>query len=134
MGTTTSYDYGDEYAILPPIDQTLYPINTLQLTMDVRKGSASYTDFTLIVGVMSNPSDANTFVPVDTIVRTEATYDEYTVFFSNYTGTGNFIALCAPKNTQNNVAYNTGYVDNIVVDVIPSCPTLHPSILPLVPK
>jgi hypothetical protein len=122
VGTTTSYDYGDEYAILPPIDQTLYPINTLQLTMDVRKGSASYTDFTLIVGVMSNPSDANTFVPVDTIVRTEATYDEYTVFFSNYTGTGNFIALCAPKNTQNNVAYNTGYVDNIVVDVIPSCP------------
>jgi len=122
VGTTTSYDYGDEYAILPPIDQTLYPINTLQLTMDVRKGSTSYTDFTLIVGVMSNPSDANTFVPVDTIVRPDATYDEYTVYFSNYTGTGNFIALCAPKNTQNNVAYNTGYVDNIVVDVIPSCP------------
>ena len=121
-GTTTSYAYGDEYAILPPIDAMMYPINTLQLTMDVRKGSTSYTDFTLIVGVMSNPSDANTFVPVDTIVRPDATYDEYTVYFSNYTGTGNFIALCAPKNTQNNVAYNTGYVDNIYLEEIPSCP------------
>ena len=122
VGTTSSYDYGDEYAILPPIDESIYPINTLQLTMDVRKGSTSYTDFTLIVGVMSNPSDASTFVPVDTIAHNQTTYGEYTVYFNNYIGTGNYIALCAPKHTPSNVSYNTGYVDNLVLEVISSCP------------
>lgn len=121
-GTTSSYAYDDEYAVLPSIDATLYPINTLQITMDIRKNSTSYADFTLIVGVMSNPTDANTFVPVDTIVQSSDTYNEYTVFFSNYTGTGNFIALRAPRFTPTNVSYNTGYVDNIVVDLMPSCP------------
>ena len=121
-GTTTSYAYGDEYAILPGIDATLYPINTLQLTMNVRKNSTSYADFTLIVGVMSNPTDVNTFVPVDTIVQPLTTYEEYTVYFANYTGTGNFIALLSPRHTPTNVTYNTGYVDDIVVDFMPSCP------------
>lgn len=121
-GTTTSYAYGDEYAILPPIDLMMYPINTLQLTMDVRKNSTSYSDFTLIVGVMSNPSDPNTFVPVDTIVQSQTTYDNYTVYFANYTGTGNFIAILAPRYTPSNVSYNTGYVDNVVVEEMPSCP------------
>lgn len=122
IGTTTSYAYGDEYAILPPIDAMMYPINTLQLTMDVRKNSTSYSDFTLIVGVMSNPSDPNTFVPVDTIVQSQTTYENYTVYFANYTGTGNFIAILAPRYTPSNVSYNTGYVDNVVVEEMPSCP------------
>ena len=116
-GTT---DYGDQYAILPAIDVNTYPISGLQLTMDVRKNSTSYNEFTLIVGVMDNPADRNSFVPVDTIVETGTTYVERIVYFNNYTGTGTYIALMAPRQTSS--SYNTGYVDNITVDVIPTCP------------
>ena len=116
---TGSTDYGDQYAILPPIDVNTLPLSGLQLTMDVRKNSTSYASFTLIVGVMGNPAVASSFVPVDTIVETGTNYEGYTVDFSNYTGTGNYIALLAPKQTS--VTYNTGYVDNIRVEAIPSC-------------
>ena len=118
-GTT---DYGDQYAILPPIDVNLYPLNTLQMTMDVRKNSTSYANFTLIVGVMTDPNNVSTFVPLETIVETETNYSTYTVYFGNYTGTGKYIAMYAPRIGQNGITYNTGYVDNIVVDLIPACP------------
>ena len=120
--TGTSTDYGNQFAILPPIDVALNPINTLQMTLAVRKLSTSYANFTLIVGVMTDPTNVNTFVPVDTIVQTETSYDNYTVYFANYTGTGKYIALLAPRNGMNNITYNQGYVDNIVVEPIPACP------------
>ena len=114
---STAGTYDDQFAILPMFDPTLYPINTLQLTFDARVYS-TYT-LTLVVGVMSNPTDKSTFEAIDTIVTTSATYASYEIPFSQYTGTGSFIALMAPQPTS---SYNSGYVDNIVVDLIPSCP------------
>ena len=118
--TSTSSDYGDQYAILPPVDETTNPINTLQLSFKARKYSSSYAVFTLIVGVMSNAENAATFVPVDTVEISDLTYDDYTVYFSNYTGLGNRIALMAPKQTS--VTYNSGYVDTIRLETISGCP------------
>ena len=121
-GTTTTYDYGNQYAVLPPIDVNLNPINTLQMTMDVRKYSTSYANVTLIVGVMTDPATASTFVPVDTIVHTETSYSNYTVYFGNYAGSGKYITIMAPHVGMNGITYNTGHVDNIVVDLAPVCP------------
>ncbi|MBR4786535.1 MAG: fibronectin type III domain-containing protein [Bacteroidales bacterium] len=114
---TTSPAYDDQVLILPPIDATLYPMNTLMLSMDVKAISTSY-NFQLVVGVMSNPADMNTFVPVQTIQTASTTYANYIIPFGQYTGTGNFIAIKAPKPTSN---YNQGYIDNIVVDEMPDC-------------
>ena len=119
---TGTSDYGNQYAVLPPIDVNYNPINSLQMTLDVRKYSTSYSNFTLIVGVMSDPSSVSTFVPIDTIVQTETTYHTYTVYFNNYTGTGKNIAIYAPTHGMNGISYNSGYVDNIVVEPIPACP------------
>ena len=115
---TTSGTYDDQIAILPEIDVNTNPINTLQISFDARDNTTSYP-FNLIVGVMSNPADKTTFVPVDTIITSSTTYANYIVPFDNYTGTGNYIALMAKKPSSN---YNYGYVDNIVVELIPSCP------------
>jgi hypothetical protein len=114
----TSGTYDDQIAILPAFDPTLYPVNTLQLNFDARALSTSYT-FELVVGVMSNPSDKNSFVPVDTLHLTSTSYQTFEVPMSQYTGNGLYIALMA---TQPQTGYNYGYVDNIVVDLIPSCP------------
>jgi hypothetical protein len=113
----TSGTYDDQMAILPAIDVTTYPMNTLQLTLDVRANSTSYP-FVLIVGVLTNPSDATTFVPVDTITTQVTTYANYEIPFANYTGTGSFIGIVAKQPTS---GYNYGYVDNIMVDVAPNC-------------
>ncbi|MCQ2291631.1 MAG: fibronectin type III domain-containing protein [Bacteroidales bacterium] len=118
-GTTTTYDYGNQYGILPAIDVNANPMNTLTVSFDARKNSTSYPIFTLIVGVMSDATAASSFVPVDTIEIDATTYATYEVNFTNYTGTGNRIAFMAPWNTSS--SYNTGYVDNIVVDLTPSC-------------
>ena len=113
----TAGTYSDQYAILPLFDPTLYPVNTLQISFDARVYSTYI--LTLEVGVMSNPMDESTFVPIDTIVTTSATYANYEIPFSQYTGEGGYIALKAPQPTS---SYNAGYVDNIVVDLIPNCP------------
>ena len=113
----TEGTYDDQYAILPMIDPTLYPINTLQLSFDARVYSTYM--LTLIVGVMSNPMDETTFEPIDTIVTTSTTYANYEIPFSQYTGSGSYIALKAPRPAS---SYNAGYVDNIVIDLIPNCP------------
>jgi len=117
---TTAGTYDDQIAILPAFDPTLYPINTLQLSFDARN-NGSYT-FKLVVGIMSNPADKTTFEPIDTIITTSNAYATYEFPFSQYTGTGNYIAIMAPQPTS---SYNSGYVDNIVVDYIPTCPRPH---------
>jgi len=116
--TYTSTAYDDQIAVLPQIDATSYPVNTLQISMDVRDYSTSYP-FKLVVGVMTDPTNKTTFTPVDTITTAVTSYANFIVTFDNYNGTGEYIALMAPKPTAN---YNYGQVDNVVLEVIPTCP------------
>ena len=113
-----SNNFDNQMAILPQIDPTLYPVNNLQLSFDA-KSHNSYK-FTVVVGVIANPSDKTTFVPIDTIMTTSDTYTNYKFPFSQYTGPEGFIAVMAPRPTSNS-SYNAGYIDNIVVDVW-TCP------------
>jgi hypothetical protein len=114
--TWTSTAYDDQVVVLPEIDPSLYPANTLQVTFDARNNS-SYT-FKVLVGVMTNPTDKTTFVAVDSIVTTSNAYQTYDIPLSQYTGTGGYIALMAPKPAS---SYNAGYIDNLLVDFIPTC-------------
>ena len=123
--TYTSSSYSDQYAILPPIDANTYPINTLQLTFDARRYSTSYP-FCLVVGAM-NGTDLSTFQPIDTVTLSSGgtDYDTQILFFSNYSGTGDRIALMAPMDIASYVPgayYNQGHIDNVVISVAPSCP------------
>ena len=114
---TTSGTYSDQIAILPQIDVSTLPINTLQLSFDARQNSTSYT-FNLVVGVMSDPTNATTFVPVQTIAVTSTTYNNFMVPLTQYTGTGSYIAIKAPQPTS---GYNYGYVDNVILELAPLC-------------
>ncbi|MCQ2276827.1 MAG: fibronectin type III domain-containing protein [Bacteroidales bacterium] len=116
--TNTTNGYDDQIAVLPQISSALFPTNTLQMTLQARRISSLEEAF-LIVGVMTNPADRNSFVPVDTIEPYESLYKEFTVYFNNYSGSAGFIALMAPKLST---GYNQIYVDDIVVEQIPSCP------------
>ena len=115
--TYNSTSYADQYATLPEIDTTVIPMNTLQLAFAARSSSASYT-FNVQVGVMSDPSDASTFQLVELVAVSGTSYTNHEVYFNNFNGNGNYLALKAAISTS---GYNYGFIDDIVLDVIPSC-------------
>ena len=110
-GTSGTYNI----AITPLFDASI-AINTLQATFMYRANSA--TD-KLIVGVMSDPTNASTFVPVDTVIPTSTatSWVEKEVLFANYQGTGQYIAFKNAYTTT--TAY--AYIDNLVIDLAPGC-------------
>ncbi len=115
--STTSYQ--DQYAILPATDAN---VNELMVNFDMRAYSTSSSTYRseLTVGVMTDPTDASTFTPIQTVTTTNTSYNNYTIYLSNYTGNGSYIALKATKPSAA-PAYNVFYVDNLSVDYTPSC-------------
>lgn len=116
-GSTSSTYANNQYAVLPAIDINTHPINTLQLTFYARRSSTTTYLSELIVGIMSNPTDTSTFVPVDTIVPTSSTHEQYLVNFSTYQGSGDHIALKVKKMTASNYVY----LDDIAIEEIQTC-------------
>ncbi len=109
----TDYDPQDQYAILPEIED----VNTLRLKLSARKNSASY-NATFYVGVMTDPKDASTFVGIDTMAPATTAYEPFIIPFDSYTGAGKYIAIKFPAATS---SYSGVYIDDIVVEEIPSC-------------
>ena len=111
-GTSGTYSM----AITPEFDASI-PINTLQASFMYR---ASNSSDKLIVGVISDPNNASTFVPVDTVYpdATAANWVEKIVFFNQYTDDGQYIAFKNAYTTTSAYAY----IDNLVIELIPSCP------------
>ncbi|MCR4964287.1 MAG: fibronectin type III domain-containing protein, partial [Bacteroidales bacterium] len=114
--TYSSSTYGDQYAILPEIDTTILPLNTVRLSFSARALSTSYT-FQLIVGVALNNMPSS-FIPLDTVNITSTTHNDYHLTFPNFAGGGDRFVLLAKKPTS---GYNYGYVDDIKIDFPPSC-------------
>ena len=119
--TTTTGTYGDyQCVVLPDIDTTVSPINTLQLRFWAKSSSSSYYPV-FIVGVMTDPNDINTFSPVQTInVSNSTAWDEYVVDLNSYTGNGKFVAIRANRPSSSWYAY----VDDITLRTIPVCPDI----------
>ena len=109
--------YSDQYAILPEIDTMMLPINTLQMTLAMASRSTSYP-FIVEVGVMSDPTDVSTFIPVQTLSTSTTSYVNQSVYFDSFGGGGQYIALKVGMPTS---SYNYGYIDDIVLSVIPEC-------------
>ena len=105
---TTSY--GDQYAILP---QFGFDLDTVVVGFFARESSTTATYVGNIeVGVMSDPEDASTFEVVGNALPTTTTYEYFEVDFSEYAGTGSYIALRALRPTT---GYNIVYLDDLTV-------------------
>ncbi len=116
----SSYSYySDLYAIMPEIDTLQLPINTLQLSFMAKSKSSSYP-FNIQIGVMSDPADSSTFVPVTTVTANTTTYSYYEVNFNNYLGGGQYIAFKVDLPTTL-YASHAGYIDDVVLKLMPQC-------------
>jgi hypothetical protein len=114
----TAGTYADQYGIMPMTDSTEYPINALKVNFWMRANTTSYNSW-VVVGVMTDPSDASTFVPVQTIyTNSSTTYANHNVNFGSYTGAHGCVAFKFPQPTS---GYNYGYVDDVTLEVAPTC-------------
>ena len=83
-------------------------------TMRTKFWARASGSFTLIVGVMTNPQDASTFVQVGTVgLSTEWT--QYLVSLSGYTGAGHSVAF---KHGVGGI-YRSIFLDDILLEVTP---------------
>ena len=102
------------YAVLPPINTTDNPINTLKLSFWARLWNSSYIQTYLSIGVMTDPSDINTYQFI-TSVSVKNTYSLHEIYFDDYAGEGQYIVLRC-YNTDNYFC-----VDDIELSVAPTC-------------
>lgn len=103
--------------VLPGLDTEFVNIRTLQLSFWGKVTSTSY-NAGFVVGVMDNPSDINTFVPVDSLQINSTDWGKHIVNFSHYTGTGNFVAVKAKRGTW------YAALDEFLLERAPACPSV----------
>jgi hypothetical protein len=103
---------GTLIAVLPEVDES-YPLNGCQLSLWTKKAESD-TNPVFIIGIMTDPDDATTFVQQGTTIVPTETYQKYTVRFNEYTGTGHYIAI---KQTN----YGEACIDDIVAESLPAC-------------
>lgn len=111
--TYASTSYADQYAILPAVEG----LNELRIKFNARKYSTSY-EATIVVGIMTDPTDAATFVAIDTVRPAGATYEPFMVSFGEYAGEGMYAAFKVPVPAS---SYNGAYIDDVELEEIPSC-------------
>ena len=106
----------NECAVLPEISND-YNMNSIQIRFWAAVQSSQGN---LKIGIMSSPTDANTFVQIEEI-NVSNTYNngfqEFTVPFSTYAGNGRYIAFMCGTGS----AYAYFLIDDITVEVVPSC-------------
>ena len=126
----TSSSNDGAYAIMPALD--VEDIRNYELTFLGRAttGTGSQTTIStisssyaasIIVGVVTDPSDISTFVAVDTITMENNAVYKCKVRFSSYTGDANdeygkFVAFMSEFKTNNNF-----FIDNISITPIQKC-------------
>ena len=113
--TTTDYDPQDQYAILPEMEN----VSGLKLKFYARAYTTTANSGKYTIGVMTNPADTSTFVPVYEGNLTSTTYAAYEVAFNHYEGAGQFIAIKMPA--AGTPTTRGLYIDDIVVEQLPAC-------------
>ena len=107
---------GTTYVSITPIDTSVFAIHDLQISFTARFSSSFYSA-QCVVGVMSNPAVASTFVPVDTLTSMTNTYKTFDVPLSNYTGNGQYISLKFTSSSSSQALW----LDDLRLMLIPDC-------------
>jgi hypothetical protein len=125
--SATGTNYDGAYAIMPELnveDISKYQVNFWARTTS--STGANYID-NLIVGIVTDPSDLNTFVVVDTVKMSHTAYEPFTVSIEEYQGDylgnkGKYIMFMTETgSTPGTLKYGYAYLSEISVEKIPTC-------------
>ena len=103
--------------VISSIDTNLYHIQDYQISF-YAKCVGTGSDRKLKVGMMNNPTDIATFVPVETTPELTADYQLYTFPLYAYSGLGTHIAILRESSDGDE---NTLFVDDVTIDTLPDC-------------
>ena len=114
--------YDGAYAIMPPL--AVDSIKDYQVNFFARGNTSATANSQVIVGIVTDPSDLNTFVAIDTLTLNKQAYEPFTVSFENYQG--DYLG-----NAGKNIMFlgefgvtNHAYISEISVQKIPACPAV----------
>jgi hypothetical protein len=97
-------------------------IGDKRIVVRARQSFAAVPPTQLMLGTITNPSDASTFHALDTFDLTDASpHAKYTTNLTaanGYNGTDQYFAIAHGRNA----IFRTLYVDDVIYEVIPSCP------------
>lgn len=105
------------YAATPEIDTT----NIKDCQVRFWGSLGAYGSFrtharAIIIGVMEDPDDFSSFVPVDTMTLWRyATYEEHITSLASYTGEGKYVAFVSDFDKPNQF-----YIDDLVIEPVPA--------------
>lgn len=102
------------YAVMPAITYA----GEVQLAFQYKNEGTTTSNGTIIVGIMSDASDANTFVGIDTCVKTTTKTLKEIILPANTLSSGARIAFMYLGGTSNNYY---AAIDNVVLQVPPTC-------------
>ena len=119
-GDFGTYDYN--IAIMPPLADSINP-SELMVTFYLK--TSTLTNGVFEVGVMTDPTNMSTFVPLCTVQNfTTTEFYPHHVYLNNYSDTGRYIAF---RWTVYESPFTTYYawVDDILVEENPGCATVE---------
>ena len=111
-GSSSSTSIDDQYVILPAMDN----LAGRQITLWA-KGANATSSFK--IGLMSNPSDASTFVQIAEQALTTSYQELFYLIPSNTTA--KYVAIMMPKPTSSTSATYGVYIDDISIQEAPQC-------------
>ena len=106
------------YTILPQIDTNYIHANELQVSLYAKTFSGDHPNMFITMGVMTDPADISTFVPVKTIYGITGTYTLMDFPLGDYTGQGTYIAYL---NGHTGSGWTELYVDDVALYALPDC-------------
>ncbi|MBR1774248.1 MAG: T9SS type A sorting domain-containing protein [Bacteroidales bacterium] len=98
-------------AVCPRLDESLGDINQMKVTF---KYNDYFSNGVLAVGVMTNPSDKETFELIQTVENYNS-WDDISISFSQYTGEGRYIAFYAGTPYDDNSGIFVG-IDELTIE------------------
>ena len=107
------YDPQDQYAILPEMPN----VHDKQIKFSASGGEWG-DGGVIVIGVMTDPTDASTFTSIRSVGPDGIGYSNYTVYFDAYpSGQAGYIAIKMPKTA----GFTQVYVEDVAVTPAPSC-------------
>lgn len=106
----------DAWLTLPPVED----LSSAQVKFYLSSGSNDISQAHATIGIMTNPMDINTFVPVSSFTLNSTGYTRCYTNFENYSGPEGVIAIVW-DDVKNMTANTINYIDEITVDSLSAC-------------
>ena len=113
----TSKSVWRKIAVLPLVDVAAYPMTGNRLDFWAKSDANNDSNYTLVIGTMTDPSDPETFV-ADSALYLTSTYAEYKIRFKS---TGAYPAIMVESDIDASTPSRKIYIDDVILQVAPSC-------------